>query len=242
MRTTIRSTEPSPARKIPAWLTQLPHVLGWVDSSTKEIHWLKEVADYTPPQWHASGLATIIYLLLEPHPKEIRYVGKTVLHPARRLYEHLRTCQQQKATGQWKYNYHNAYWLRSLRCEEKEPIMVIIDVVTLEEGGGAEAAYLEFYQRAGCRLTNTQPGGDGQGSGNDQPNFGKNPSKAARRKTGHASRGKHPTEATRAKMSRARQSRLKASYLKLIPVIEEIIKDGAKTYNDLAQALNERKI
>lgn len=233
--------------------------LGWVEPGTDKIHWLKQV-DYTV------GQHTVIYGLLDPLTKELRYVGMTKKDPVRRLRQHLRFCQSRNKDGEWVGNNYNYHWLRFLLREGQKPVMSIIDVVAAEEGGPAEAAYISLYEEEGCQLTNMMRGGEG---GSQLPEvrekirralwkfFSSPAGKVVREKQSQAKQRFYDSpagEKTREKMRRAKL-KLFASpagkrinkwkiaescawALKLKPVVEEIRESGITTLKGIAEQLN----
>lgn len=112
----------------------------------------------------AQSQTTFIYALCCPMTGELRYIGKAD-NPAKRLRDHL--CECKRETNR------KANWIRSLTAKGLTPILEIIDEVEQTEWQSVEAAYIMFFKDEGCNLVNGSPGGDGVGSGEDHPKFGK---------------------------------------------------------------------
>lgn len=138
-----------------------------------------------------------IYALKEPDTGEIRYVGKTS-NPDKRFHEHIDNNPREKTR---KY-----YWIQSLKSRGLEPVLEILDEVSGEHWRQWEVAYIEFFQEQGWNLTNGTPGGDGFGSGEYHPFFGKRLTDGHRQKISgenHHQFGRSPSESTRQKNSAA---------------------------------------
>lgn len=139
-------------------------------------------------------MTTFIYSLLDPMTKKIRYIGKAD-NPESRLLRHINRCNTDKN--------HNANWIRSLISKGMRPIMEIIDEVLHSEWRAAEAAYIIFYQEEGCSLVNALPGGQGFGSEQDHPFFGKTFSAEVRARMSAGLKGKKKSPEHCAKVSAA---------------------------------------
>lgn len=122
-----------------------------------------------------------IYGLTCPNTGEFRYIGET-RNPTRRKIEHLgrydktlcpRTC-----------------WISSILDKGHAPGFVIIDEVLEQHRQQLEAAYIQFYREQGCDLVNTTLGGDGVGSGENHPSYGKPRSNETKQKISIALTGK----------------------------------------------------
>lgn len=138
----------------------------------------------------SSTPTTFIYALLDPRTREIRYIGKTDKLAAR-LRLHIRT----------RENTYKSHWIQSLVAKGLRPIMQIIDKVYVHEWQAAEAAYIIFFKEQGCNLTNATPGGDGLGSGQDNPQFRKPRTPEVKAKIRAKLMGHGVSAETRARMS-----------------------------------------
>jgi len=93
-----------------------------------------------------------IYVLVDSHDGEIRYVGWTNKTLQRRLACHLREKHK---------TFHRAQWLEVLRRLTMVPIILLLQEVPLTEWATAERYWIKFFRTIGCRLTNTTDGGQG---------------------------------------------------------------------------------
>jgi len=97
-----------------------------------------------------------IYILKDPINNEVRYVGKTVAKPERRLAQHI---------YQWKRDniqYRRVdSWILSLYKKNKLPLIEVIDEVDESIWEQAEIGYIRLFKSFGCRLTNHSLGGVG---------------------------------------------------------------------------------
>ena len=93
-----------------------------------------------------------IYALLDPNTEQIRYVGKTVHCPKRRLQNHLHE----------KGNTYKCNWIKSLNG--KIPELLILDTVSKDDWIFWEQYWISQCKTWGFKLTNTTIGGEG-GSG-----------------------------------------------------------------------------
>lgn len=107
---------------------------------------------------------TFIYALKEPDTGEIRYIGKSD-NPKYRLTRHVSEAKRMLQNTDRKNN-----WIRSLATK---PLLEIVDEVPCEYWQQLEIAYIEFFREQGIELVNGTIGGDGTGSGEDSPSFGK---------------------------------------------------------------------
>lgn len=94
---------------------------------------------------------TAIYGLRDPETRAVRYVGKTVGSPRRRLTRHLA-----EARGGAKN--HRCRWLRSLAAP---PILDVFFSVPDRLAGAVERHVIAVMRSNGAQLTNTTDGGDG---------------------------------------------------------------------------------
>ena len=90
-----------------------------------------------------------IYALLDPNTEQIRYVGKTVHCPKRRLQNHLHE----------KGNTYKCNWIKSLNG--KIPELLILDVVNKDDWIFWEQYWISQCKTWGFKLTNATLGGEG---------------------------------------------------------------------------------
>jgi hypothetical protein len=94
----------------------------------------------------------IIYGLIDPNSKELRYVGYTS-YPQKRYLEHIYKTASKS---------HKNNWIKSLLLNQQKPEMVILETyLSAEELPIAEIDTIEYYKFIGCNLTNGTIGGDG---------------------------------------------------------------------------------
>lgn len=97
----------------------------------------------------------VIYGLIDPISKELRYVGYSSDYLAR-LKEHLLPSNLKSST-------HKVAWIKSLLKDSKKPEIIILDVASSKiEAKEKEVELVEYYKYIGCDLTNGTPGGDGR--------------------------------------------------------------------------------
>ncbi len=104
-----------------------------------------------------SPFKVFIYILSDPITDEVRYVGKT-LYLRKRYMEHLGHARRNKRKS------HKNSWIRGLILKGLEPRMKVVqEVISCDEvvWQEAERRWIEFYQAAGCVLTNLASGGHG---------------------------------------------------------------------------------
>lgn len=94
--------------------------------------------------------ATSIYALHDPHTSELRYIGKTVQLPARRLNNHVSSARKGRS--------YVCNWIRSLKAD---PVMRVLAIVENEQGSDSERRAIAHYRSLGFRLTNLTDGGEG---------------------------------------------------------------------------------
>ena len=97
---------------------------------------------------------TYIYGLVDPRTNELRYVGKTVLTPKRRLESHIRFASNGKS--------YSSKWINSLSKDGLLPeCFVIEEIEPLGDWTEAEQFWIAYYRFIGCRLCNLTDGGEG---------------------------------------------------------------------------------
>jgi len=101
-------------------------------------------------------MTALIYALLDPDTKDIRYVGKTRKGLRQRLGDHISLAQRGKGT--YKYN-----WIRELMSHGRIPEIVILEVVPDGEDWKAyEQKWIGRGRESGWQLTNLTDGGEGK--------------------------------------------------------------------------------
>jgi hypothetical protein len=139
----------------------------------------------------------IIYGLVDPETREVRYVGKTT-DLRRRLYDHLRATDES----------YRGRWIRSLLAKGVTPATVILADVPDDDWQQAERDWIAHFETGGARLTN---GSDG-GRGGSRPGHHMSPEANARRIAAvrAAVCGREVSQQTRAKMAAAKRGRSQA--------------------------------
>ena len=94
----------------------------------------------------------VIYGLIDPNTKELRYVGYTS-HPEKRLNQHY-SKQKLKAVT------HKNSWIKSLK-DQKPEMIIIEEYASAKELSESEIEMIEYFRFIGCNLTNTTKGGEG---------------------------------------------------------------------------------
>jgi hypothetical protein len=107
---------------------------------------------------------TFIYSLSDEN-HNIKYIGKTSCLK-RRLNDHI--CESKKGINTRKNR-----WILSLLKRNVIPLMEIIDEVPSSEWEFWEIFYISLFKSWGFQLTNNTVGGNGTGSGINNPNYGK---------------------------------------------------------------------
>ncbi len=158
---------------------------------------LETASSQSPTKFERAGV-TFIYALCDPLTHEIRYIGKAD-DPEKRLVTHLHDNKHETN--------HKANWIRSLLAKGMKPVVKIVDEVSKTEWMPIESAYIIFYKEQGANLTNATLGGDGYGSGEDHPMFGKPRSREHCAKLSAARLGKKLSLEHRAKLSAAQRNR-----------------------------------
>ena len=96
----------------------------------------------------------LIYALLDPQTKAIRYVGKSC-NGLKRPNQHMTSSSLRT------HSYKNS-WIKSLKNQGKLPeIKVLQEFASSTHLSEAERYYIAFYKQAGVQLTNLTSGGDG---------------------------------------------------------------------------------
>ncbi len=95
----------------------------------------------------------IIYVLIDPRTKEVRYVGVTTRKLNWRLNEHI--SRAQKGGKLYRDN-----WIRQVLADGHRPKLLPLETVGTD-WVQAEQYWISFYREAGARLTNLSAGGEG---------------------------------------------------------------------------------
>lgn len=96
----------------------------------------------------------VVYGLLSPFTKEIRYIGKAV-NLKRRFKKHLQTSNLIQKT-------HKNNWINELINLGEKPLIVVLESCSIEQDlNDIEIKWINHYKKIGCRLTNGTEGGDG---------------------------------------------------------------------------------
>ena len=147
---------------------------------------------------------TWIYILSDPVTREVRYVGKSN-DPQHRLRVHIRNSEE--AT-------HRGRWVKHLKSLGLEPLLDIIDEVSVDEWQEREQYWIQYYRSQGAPLTNEAPGGIGMKS--LTPEIRAKISASVRnayattdlaQRLSEANKGKHLSDETKAKMSATTKGR-----------------------------------
>lgn len=128
----------------------------------------------------------IIYGLIDPNTKELRYIGKTSNQKRRFITHHAPSSLVSKS------HLHN--WIKSLLQNNQKSIMVVLETYsTFEELDIAEKQLIKYYRSIGCKLTNSTDGGPGA--------MGWIPTDETRMKISNALTGRKMPEEQKIKMS-----------------------------------------
>lgn len=128
------------------------------------------MADSTILPSNGNGKTTFIYGLIDPRTQELRYVGKTVLTPDRRLCTHKWRAKAEP------HKVHSMAWILSLAKTGMEPdVFTIEEVPPYENWVEREQFWIEYFRAIGANLCNHSRGGEGA------PGFKQTPEMIARR-------------------------------------------------------------
>lgn len=98
---------------------------------------------------------TIIYGLVDPRTKELRYVGKTITALEHRLYNHIgdaRRGRKQRVSR----------WIRGILLDGFEPTTVLLDIIPPgRDWAVGERSWIRFFRDFGLNLVNQTDGGEG---------------------------------------------------------------------------------
>ncbi len=118
-------------------------------------------------------MARLIYALLDPTSREVRYIGKTV-SGMKRARSHLWPSTYLKCDS------YKDRWVRKIVASGNKPVLCVLasGFQSDDELLSAEIDYIALYKTLGARLTNTSLGGEtGPGlTGSSHPMYGRKPS------------------------------------------------------------------
>lgn len=136
----------------------------------------------------------VIYGLIDPNSKELRYIGYSS-NLKERIRGHYKLSSLNKNT-------HKNNWIKSLlEKDQKAEVIIIAEYQLAKELPQAEIDTIIYYKFIGCDLVNGTDGGDGVSKGT--PPWNKN-------KTGLQvawNKGKHTTTEVKEKMSLAKKNK-----------------------------------
>jgi group I intron endonuclease len=133
----------------------------------------------------------LVYGLVDPHTKEVRYVGKQG-GKSSRFTQHMKPSTYTKRSG------HVYSWIRHLVENGVEPKQVILaECSTQEELNEAEKAFIAYFRGTSNRLCNHTDGGDGA------PGY--KASEETKAKLRSAQLGKKHSEETKSRLRAMRQ-------------------------------------
>jgi hypothetical protein len=96
---------------------------------------------------------TCIYALVD-EAQNVRYVGKTGIHPRKRLYQHISCAKYRRRT-------HCHKWILSMLARGVKPQVIILEQCDDSLAASAERRWIAFYRSTQTKLTNGTDGGDG---------------------------------------------------------------------------------
>jgi predicted GIY-YIG superfamily endonuclease len=166
---------------------------------------MSEIVPQDTPQDKPNPTNTFIYALSDPRTNEIRYIGKSN-DPQHRLKVHIRGSKALKT--------HKDRWINQLTLCDLEPILDIIEEVSIDEWQEREPYWIEYFRSQGAPLTNEAPGGMGIKS--HTPEMRAKMSAKVReayattdlaKRLSEANKGKRLSDETKAKMSATTKGR-----------------------------------
>jgi hypothetical protein len=96
-----------------------------------------------------------IYGLYDPFSSELRYIGKTKMTLARRVWHHIKEAKTSKK------NTHKLNWIRHILDKGNEPIIAALRETDEENWRKDETECISEALKSGVNLTNLTAGGDG---------------------------------------------------------------------------------
>ncbi len=142
-----------------------------------------------------------IYGLWDPRTLELRYIGKAE-NLKGRLNDHIRSTKNNRNENLYKEG-----WIRQLLLEGIKPTIEILEECTEGTWREAERAWIREAREKGVRLTNITEGGEGFGSGENHPMFGRKHTPEALKKISLASTGRTVSEEAKRKISKANKGK-----------------------------------
>lgn len=137
----------------------------------------------------------VIYGLIDPNSKELRYIGKA-LNLRKRFSQHHRISVLKPKT-------HKNNWLKSLLNKGQSAELVIIEKYnTPEELPQAEIDMIAYFKFIGCDLVNTTNGGEG--SLGIKNFLGKHHSQESKNKISESNKGQKRTDETKQNISKSK--------------------------------------
>jgi group I intron endonuclease len=113
------------------------------------------MAAYTMFRSDLIGKPSVIYILVHPITREVRYVGATTQEPDRRMREHI--CDARRRAKSYVHR-----WILSLLDAGLKPEMIVVQKVPATgDRVKAERKWIAIYRKQGARLANLTEGGDG---------------------------------------------------------------------------------
>jgi len=132
----------------------------------------------------------------DPRTGECRYVGKAD-NPFVRFKKHLHSTKKTPVSC----------WIRSLLSQGLTPHMDLLDEVPVSQWGFWEREYIRVFRAVRVPLLNLSEGGEGLGSGENNPRFGKKNSAQANEKNRKAHLGKSVSPEAREKISASKKGK-----------------------------------
>lgn len=129
-----------------------------------------------------NSIMTIIYALIDPRNKQVRYIGQTIQKLPRRVQGHLYRND---------HNPHKVAWLNQLRSLGLKPIAEVLEEVDDIVADEKEQYYIAKYRNFGDWLLNADSGGRQNREISDE----------TRKLMSAKSRGRQQSESTKAKRS-----------------------------------------
>lgn len=144
---------------------------------------------------HVADKPTFVYGLIDPRNHQLRYIGKTVLLPERRILTHRWRARSHP------HKRHSMAWLLNLEVEGLSPEIVVLEEIPPgRDWVEAEQFWIAYFRMIGADLCNHTDGGEGV------PGYRQPPSLIAKRiKRGseHHRYGKPMLEQTKEALRRA---------------------------------------
>lgn len=125
-----------------------------------------------------------IYGLFDPRNLKLRYIGQTG-DISKRLKSHIKSAKFNKKP------LHRNNWINQLLNEGLEPAIEVLEECTGDNWKEAEKAWIREAREKGLKLTNIVEGGEGFGSGEKHPLFGKHLTEEHKRKIADKVKGEN---------------------------------------------------